>query len=201
MESNQEPTSLAKLKKSFVKIGTPIGEVPFGDSKCKIRTLNTDDDVFIYEKATSEASSELGRFALIRVYSLCLMITEMDGTSVYDAIFADAEMLGPKNNQHREELCKEFGQVLIQLDKQLIRYLFKLCWAWGEAQAFKVVKDASVESFLTPEELTLYRDLQQVLAIESAVQGSKNSVKDEQALKEAFDEFEDRADLDIGDLI
>lgn len=184
-------------------MGIPVGDLDFSeDIKLKVRTLNTDDDLFIYEKSAAEASSDLGRFSLIRVYSLCLMLIEFGGVNIYEGIFDDPSMLGPESDRQREDICRIFGGMIRNLDRRLVRYLFKRCWAWAEAEALKVVKDSSVEDFLTPDELVLYRDLEQSMALESMVRSSQGGFKDEQALQEATDRLEqDSPELDLQDLI
>lgn len=136
----------------------------------KIRTITPMDEVFVYERAVAEAKSQLARLILIRVYIVALMIVEVEGTNLWEAIFGYERPAVP-TDKDRSVVCDAIVQALNQWDRRTFRLFFKYCWAWNESQAAVLIKEKGIESFMTPDEKVAYQEYQKLEQIEAVQAG------------------------------
>lgn len=145
----------AKLREMIKNAGRFRHIFEFYGVKYEIRSLTPRDEIYIFDRASAEAKSELSRISLIRIYSAALMIHSIEDIVIDDLLFK--QRLDTYNDSNRDVICNLLGTLFgIDWDRRVFRIFFKYCWSWAETQAAKIVKEKGVESFLTPEELEIY---------------------------------------------
>jgi len=159
-----DPTE--EILKLMGEIGREEKTLKFINTEYTIRSLTPADEIYVYDRAGNEATSELGRLQLIRIYMTCLMISKIDGKSIDELIFGKER---DPLNRDRQIICNTLSELFgTKWDRRAFRLFFKYIWAWSETHLMEIVNDIGVENFLTPEELKVYRDLKLAEEIESA---------------------------------
>jgi len=164
---------MGNLKEIRDAIGTACSnthEFEWLEVKYKIRTISPLDEVFIFERASAEAKSQIGRLILIRIYAVALMLEEIGGVNIKETMFTDWNS-SKYDDEARKALCDFAIEAFSKWDRRSFRLLFKYCWAWNEAHAADLLKDRGIESFMTPEEQDAYRELQKLEAVEAVQSG------------------------------
>ena len=207
------PTPLDSLLADLGQCGVRHHQFECLGAVYRVRTLSVDDEVYCFDRAVTDAASEMGRLAVLRVYLAALMVegvvaaapppvapTDLAVPSLDLALFgrlvSPLEWTGELRAKKVNALAQVFGKAW---DKRVFRLFFRYLWAWAETSGKDFVRGVGVEAFLAPDELALYRDLKLAEEVEARAAPVLAALAADRQLA-AVDDLTARASLDVGDL-